>query len=377
MRTAYLDNAKAILIVLVVVGHAVGGLMKKSELVSVFYWSIYFFHMPLFVAISGYCSKADSTAQDRAKLIERLVIPYLLLQVTYQAAEHYVLGKPKSLSVNLVAPYYTLWYLLALAVWRAVHPYWIQLRWPLIAAVAVGLASGMYGKIGHVGSASRIAVFLPFFVAGALFRERRTLSPSEPKATPLRSWMDGAFQRWRYLLGGVGLLVVVLLAVHAQTAGYDRRWLTAAHSYARLEVDWQTGLLWRGAHYVVAGFASVVVLLLVPRRRTFFTWLGERSLVPYVTHGFLLKLARFQGTSDLWTNDWHSLLHIAAAVALTFALASSPVCKLVQGFLSLGGLTSLLFAPRATQRSSPALAASAVSPSIPTPVPKEERSRVL
>ena len=57
-RSAYWDNIKAILIFLVVLGHFLLAMQKKSVLVEAVYWWIYSFHMPAFVFASGYFAKS-------------------------------------------------------------------------------------------------------------------------------------------------------------------------------------------------------------------------------------------------------------------------------------------------------------------------------
>lgn len=57
-RSAYWDNAKGILICLVVLGHylfAYQEILSVNLIVSL----IYFFHMPAFILVSGFFSKSE------------------------------------------------------------------------------------------------------------------------------------------------------------------------------------------------------------------------------------------------------------------------------------------------------------------------------
>ena len=60
-RVPYWDNARWIAIVLVVVGHAILKLIGESDPAYELYLFIYAFHVPLFVAVSGYFAKAAPT----------------------------------------------------------------------------------------------------------------------------------------------------------------------------------------------------------------------------------------------------------------------------------------------------------------------------
>ncbi|WP_332694487.1 IS200/IS605 family transposase [Halalkalibacter lacteus] len=56
-RNPYFDNAKAVLIFLVVLGHILSEFLHEDQLVSSVYLFIYLFHMPAFVLIAGYFAK--------------------------------------------------------------------------------------------------------------------------------------------------------------------------------------------------------------------------------------------------------------------------------------------------------------------------------
>ena len=76
-RENWIDWAKTIGILLVVMGHVDTNLEKANMLISAF-------HMPLFFVISGYLSYKSSTVNkggNVSKLIKTLLIPYLLYQL--------------------------------------------------------------------------------------------------------------------------------------------------------------------------------------------------------------------------------------------------------------------------------------------------------
>ena len=74
-RIAWIDNLKAFLILLVVLGHCIqdSGLGDDSLL----YRFIYSFHMPLFFAVSGYVSQRDFTPWSAVgRRAVQLLVPY-------------------------------------------------------------------------------------------------------------------------------------------------------------------------------------------------------------------------------------------------------------------------------------------------------------
>lgn len=86
-RSAYWDNAKALLIILVVFGHLVETNLRANTLYLTLYPLIYAFHMPAFAFVTGYLSKADAWTGNGIRKIGRLVLIYLLFQGIYTGAK--------------------------------------------------------------------------------------------------------------------------------------------------------------------------------------------------------------------------------------------------------------------------------------------------
>lgn len=83
IRDPYFDNARGLLITLVVAGHAlleIGGVYSRY-LADFFYT----FHMPAFILIAGYFSRsyAATPAQNR-RLISGIAAPYLIFFVLHE-----------------------------------------------------------------------------------------------------------------------------------------------------------------------------------------------------------------------------------------------------------------------------------------------------
>src|SRR5699024_7705926 len=78
-RDPYIDNARAILITLVVVGHLLRTVSSaSSDIIDT--W-VYAFHMPAFVAISGYLSRSFThKPRQLGRLLSALLVPYVIFQ---------------------------------------------------------------------------------------------------------------------------------------------------------------------------------------------------------------------------------------------------------------------------------------------------------
>ena len=142
-RSDYWDNAKGLLIVLVVLGH----LFEKNCNVNLVFQSIhdviYSFHMPAFIMISGYFSKNHSG--DAVKAFKNLLIPYFFLNLI---AGSLILRK---VIWNPFVSYYGYWYLLCLYCWRISYNGFIKTRAPLVISIAISIISGLWIGNGFLG----------------------------------------------------------------------------------------------------------------------------------------------------------------------------------------------------------------------------------
>ena len=116
-RDSYFDSLKWGLIVLVIYGHMIshnyypGGSFGRAM-----YNTLYLFHMPLFVFLSGRFSQLNDRKRYR-KGILRLLESSFVFQVLH-TLYNVMQGYGFSLSAFLLQPAYAMWYLLSLFSWR-------------------------------------------------------------------------------------------------------------------------------------------------------------------------------------------------------------------------------------------------------------------
>ncbi len=110
-RDFLFDNLKFIGIVLVVFAHLLEGFNTPAT--DVIYKTIYLFHMPLFIFVSGYCSKFNIK-----KIIKKLIIPYVFAQTLWSIIEYFIMGSTQNFLLYILTPRWVLWYLLSMIFWR-------------------------------------------------------------------------------------------------------------------------------------------------------------------------------------------------------------------------------------------------------------------
>ena len=164
-RDPYLDLVKGILILLVIFGH----MLESADGVvgDVIYHFIYFFHMPLFVLISGYLTKSVQSLRHcisrNTGLLETLIFfqGILILLGLLQ-------GKEFSWH-SIVTPVWAMWYMLSFFWWRLlvtiINPSKYSIQFCVISSLLLCLFAG-YLPFSHIASFQRTFYFFPFFMIG-------------------------------------------------------------------------------------------------------------------------------------------------------------------------------------------------------------------
>mgnify|MGYP003298660478 CR=1 FL=1 len=82
----------------------------------------------------------------------------------------------------------------------------------------------------------------------------------------------------------------------------------------------------------------IMVLGMMPTKKTFFSYIGKHSVYVYVLHCMLIVILReLDEDYDLLrvlTNKWRLLIYCFSGVPLSFVLASKPVRKLTRWFIA-------------------------------------------
>ncbi|MFT4231331.1 MAG: acyltransferase family protein [Leucobacter sp.] len=333
-RIAVWDNARFLLIVLVVIGHAISTVRTDSQLGFALYAYIYLFHMPAMILLSGLFSRPETTPKAIRSTIQLIVI-WLTWEAIWAVIHFAVEGETPGQNF-LVSPAWTLWFLVTLATMRILLPYVAMLRRPLLFSIAVALGSSILPAIGTPFSASRTLAFLPFFVAGWLIRDR--------------GWLDGQWfvRPSRKALTAAWIGIAALAAGFALSPGLRGfwridKWLTWRDDYAWLfrhapigdwapsQWIWTTlgGIAVAAVLMAVAAALTLALLIVTPRGQSAMTAWGSRTLFVYLLHGPIIWVLRETGAIE-WANGlgWPGLLGIAAfAIALAVLLSLAWVPK--------------------------------------------------
>lgn len=115
-RNAFFDNAKVILIFLVVFGHMIQPFVGDSKSTEAIYIWIYTFHMPAFILLAGFFAKGSGNKKYIWNLMKKLIIPYLIFQTLY-TIYYFLIGKA-DWQTGVFYPQWSLWFLFSLFSWH-------------------------------------------------------------------------------------------------------------------------------------------------------------------------------------------------------------------------------------------------------------------
>lgn len=250
MRDPYFDNAKAILIILVVIGHILELFINNSRLIYAIYFFILSFHMPAFIIISGYFSKY-------VKNLTKAEIKYIFLYVTLSFTL-WLFWRHIPLPYFMIFGHFTSWYLISLVFWYAFLPFMNKLKHPILLSFLFSLMIDCFDKIYQIPSIYRTFMYLPFFFIGYKLNEH-SFNKIKNIIKPIYS---------------IAIMLSFLIFLYFfNINNYETNYL-----------------FYRIVNYTKNIIMTICFFPLVPSNQNSFTWIGKHTLIIYLTHGILLLI---------------------------------------------------------------------------------------
>lgn len=267
-RDYYFDNLKAFLIIFVIIGNSLEHAQPSCLNTHYFLLVLYMFHMPLFTFVSGYfCTKSKRTTQEKVIKIFKI---YLGVQIFYYLLNRFIFKS--SLTLEFFTPQWTMWYLLSLIFWYILSDYIKDKKKWLILSLITSLAIGFDNSVGSYASVSRTFFFLPYFVAGMMFKKEYL--------EKLKKY------RIHLLLSSIVILFVLYLLK-------DETMLELLFEYTKYEFYYDNRLFpffIRIFHYIGSFILGGLILSYIPSKATKLHTIGQNSLIMYIFHGAVIKL---------------------------------------------------------------------------------------
>ena len=349
-RDAQIDNAKGILIVLVVYAHLISNLLgvKEDTLNYAIWTAANSFHMCAFLIISGYLSKRRIEEKQYGKIVSTNIIPYLFAQFglfLLFAATGTLKTQFVSESSNHMwwfRPSGALWYLFAVGAYAIIMAVVVNGRTNValklfLCGILAALIMGYFYRITYF-RVTKLVCFFPYYCFGYLLAKSEHLSLKSGKHRGLWtvvSLAGVAFMAWVFLsfrqkINFTGLVLM-------EDAGLYREHILMGNPYTY-------GPFCRLGLIAFAIVFSMAFINVVPAKKTVFTVLGKYSIYVYVLHWIIIKcFVIFENKKpyqiigvirNAINTGYHSIfIMLPIAIVLCFLLASSPVRKVFRPFL--------------------------------------------
>lgn len=286
-RNAYFDNLRFVLIFLVVAGHFLLPLDKTRFSNNIFYL-IYTFHMPCFVFVSGYFSTHMlKDGRFRADKLIQVLWLYLVFKILVHFTEGLVEGKI-GFYIDFFSESGAPWYLLALGLWYLTIPFIRELDFRVVMAgsIIISLLSGYETSVNSTLALDRTLAFAPFFYAGYYI-----------SSVDFKCWFHNVHRIMLLALASV-TAVFLFLCTYDLLMPYSH--IVYGVNYYRLGPGlYPYGGLIRLAWYVITVLISLGLLAVIPKKRTFFTSIGSRTLQIYILHRAVRDLMQYWGFFDM------------------------------------------------------------------------------
>ena len=267
-RDYLFDNYKVFLIFLVVTGHFIGPSVSDNTFLLLLKWVIVSFHMPAFIFISGYFAKKELPVFT---IVKKLAVPYIAYEIIYYL--WYVFIVHKDTGLRLLKPKFTLWYLLALFMWRVVTPYVKKIPGYMVFAAIAGFLIGFSNMESNYLTIPRALVYYPFYLAGTSF-DRKILD----KLRTVKGRLAAVF---------VMICVVICLTVIGLKGTVPMQIFYGRYNYASMKLDIWEGLFWRLILYVFGFLMTFAIMILMTDKKLPISYIGTRTMGIYLFHGLL------------------------------------------------------------------------------------------
>lgn len=264
-RDPYFDNIKAILIFLVVLSHFTSYAEFSYYAMHVRLFT-FIFLMPAFIFVSGLFFKRSEPQKAYVRSIAFFIL-YIFAKAITWALRAIIYH---STDFSLFNTGGVEWFLFAMAVWSLITPVtrFVDSKLLLLTTFGLALIVGYDQSINSYFVLSRIIVYWPIFIMGTIIDRKKFAAIID------KTWIK------------VISAIVVISSFLVILMFYDnvviiKPLLSGQQPYEILEQYKNYGCVMRMAVIIISGILGFCMISIIPRKKYFFTYIGERSLAVY------------------------------------------------------------------------------------------------
>ena len=305
IRDIKFDNLRGLAIILVVLGHFIASCFNYFTF-DIIRTAIFFFHMPLFIFISGYFSKIASDTNIKA--LKNVFIPFLIFNTLWILSIFLIYG---NLSKTMyIIPGYGLWYLLSLFFWRTFLPAADRIKYVFWFSILLALFIGTIDFTENLLAISRTLCFFPVFLFGYYFKD-----------------LKEKFTFNKYLSAGIFVTLIATVTLLFVPKTIEILMLRA--SYTNMHMGNLEGIILRLIAIFVGIICCILLFNIMTSKETFLTKIGRNSLAIYVLHlyfvTYLPVVMGYLGFDYVFESYILSILYVALGTTIVLYILSRDI----------------------------------------------------
>ncbi len=307
-RNYMFDTFRGLLIASIPVSHftRVAGDFSQGSLSGVVYITINVFVMQAFMFLSGYFSKKPQRARETA--FKTFMLPYLVFTVIFYFFRYLYFGAAK---LNFLMPPFALWFLFSVFFYRFFLKDLIRIKHLLPLCILLYFAAGQVPVFDEFLALGRTVSYFPFFMLGYYCSKERLESLQH-----LKTWQSMSLAA---ILIGTSCLLAFNKVV---PVGFYLLKTTADE----IGVQWWLDVAMRILIFILACAWIVLMINIIPTRRSYLTYIGMNTMPIYIFHLFVRYVIKVNGLPNPNVFVYYLCIFGLAAICV-LALSSPPVAK--------------------------------------------------
>lgn len=303
-------SLRGLLIILVVIGHL---LSKNPDFIGMhyLYLTIYTFHMPLFLILSGYYgyNTVHKPYWETVKsCLLSLLVPFVIVSLLYIGFSHILLGD--QLRTDIIKnPSFAMWFILALIFYRLVTKLVIKIPNYLVVVFIISLVADYFPEaLLDYADFPRILSFMIYYFIGVRLREVEfDLSRLVLKPKLVISLFVAC------------CVIIAFLTINYYPAAADFTRQTDVQFFRSLSL-----VQYFGGGLLMLGLAvanSLIIYSLLPPGKTLI-YIGKQSFNIYLGHIFFILLLKMDWYKELLTDRLGFFIIFVICVELIVIISS-------------------------------------------------------
>lgn len=264
-RSSLFDNVKAVMLILVAIGHTLNTYSSEYGDVSrIIMQYIYVIHMPAFSFVTGYFSK--NPEKGARKAVKSVLIPFLIFDLAYSFLSVFLTyrsGGKWDFSIFrscVLLPANAFYYLVCVFFWKYFQRDLMKLRYPVPTAILMSLLVSLVEDSRYHIAYGSVFTLMPFFLLGVLCTEEHI----------------GKIRRIPRIFSLAVMALAVLPAVYLPYHYRNTRF-----TYEASGIDPLRGMLYRLLYYLVASCMIATVINLMTEKKSILSRIGENAIFVY------------------------------------------------------------------------------------------------